>query len=146
MDMAPLRLLQEKYQNIILHEVTFGALATWQGNPVPGPATDSSGNKVWCELGEAPSQIPVPGLPSSFRKHRLDGPAFTTPEGYRAWWVHGARHRLDGPAVEDDEDGEKEWWINGKEYSEREFHEYIKGIKAREDILNKDNPGIEMDI
>ena len=34
-------------------------------------------------------------------------------------------HRLDGPAIEDD-DGDKEWWVEGKQMSEKEFDAYIK--------------------
>jgi len=34
-------------------------------------------------------------------------------------------HRLDGPAVEWP-DGDKEWYVDGKKMTEKEFNEYIK--------------------
>lgn len=80
--------------------------------------------------------------------HRLDGPAFESPDEYKAWWVDGKRHRLDGPAVEwangskewyvndkphrldgpafERADGYKSWWVEGKNLSEKEFNAYTK--------------------
>jgi hypothetical protein len=34
-------------------------------------------------------------------------------------------HRLDGPAFES-ADGDKAWWVNDKKMTEKEFNEYIK--------------------
>lgn len=44
--------------------------------------------------------------------HRENGPAYITEE-LQTWWKHGKRHRIDGPAV-DSNNGYKEWWVNGK--------------------------------
>ena len=49
------------------------------------------------------------------RLHREDGPAFESPNGYKAWHANGEYHRLDGPAVEG-ADGSKAWWVNGKRH------------------------------
>jgi hypothetical protein len=81
-------------------------------------------------------------------RHRLDGPAFESADGYKEWRVDGKLHRLDGPAIEwanggkawyvdgklhrtdgpatEWADGHKEWWVNGKLMTEKEFNEYIK--------------------
>ena len=77
--------------------------------------------------------------------HRTDGPAYVGANGSKEWWINGKAHRTDGPAVEWP-DGHKEWWIDGKQYTEKGFNKYVQALKARQDILNKDNPGIEMDI
>jgi len=62
--------------------------------------------------------------------HRLDGPAcIMKDEDARFWYQNGKLHRLDGPAVENARTSAsrsvtneyKEWWIEGKEYSEEEF-------------------------
>ena len=37
----------------------------------------------------------------------------------------GELHRLDGPAIEY-ADGYKEWWVDNKKMTEKEFNEYIK--------------------
>lgn len=31
--------------------------------------------------------------------HRLNGPAYIEPDGYREWLQNGRLHRIDGPAV-----------------------------------------------
>ena len=49
------------------------------------------------------------------QRHRLDGPAFTTPNGYQAWRLNGQRHRVDGPAVIWP-DGTQEWYLNGQRH------------------------------
>ena len=46
--------------------------------------------------------------------HREDGPAIIYPYGAKVWFKNGRRHRLDGPAVENNADGENEYWINGE--------------------------------
>jgi len=48
--------------------------------------------------------------------HRLDGPAFEDINGHKEWWVSGLLHRIDGPAVESS-DGRNHWWIDGKNYN-----------------------------
>jgi hypothetical protein len=45
-------------------------------------------------------------------RHNPDGPAVTTPMGYKAWYVDGLRHRVGGPAI--DFDGFTAWYENGK--------------------------------
>jgi hypothetical protein len=60
--------------------------------------------------------------------HRLNGPAIERANGFKAfkaWWFNGKRHRLDGPAVEY-ANGDKEWWVDDKKMTEKEFNEYIK--------------------
>lgn len=46
------------------------------------------------------------------RLHRLDGPAYEAPDGYKSYIKNGAYHRLDGPAIEYP-DGTKIWYHEG---------------------------------
>jgi hypothetical protein len=57
--------------------------------------------------------------------HRTDGPAIESEYWGNHWVVNGRPHRTDGPAVERP-DG-KEWYVNGKEYTEEEF-EIVKQV------------------
>ncbi len=60
--------------------------------------------------------------------HREDGPAVIKLIGKSSevtcneWYKHNVRHREDGPAVEWS-DGDKFWWINGEELSEKDFNQ-----------------------
>ena len=56
-------------------------------------------------------------------RHREDGPAYESSDGYKAWYIHDKRHREDGPAVEY-ADGSKYWFINDKQLTEEEFRVY----------------------
>ncbi len=59
------------------------------------------------------------------KRHRENGPAFIG-SSHKAWYKHGVRHRLDGPAIERG-DGSKVWFIDGTQYTEKEFnHETVK--------------------
>jgi len=51
--------------------------------------------------------------------HREDGPAVECADGYKAWWINNKRHREDGPAVE--YCGHKEWYLNGFNFTEKEW-------------------------
>ena len=44
--------------------------------------------------------------------------------------LEGKLHRTDGPAIER-ADGYKTWWINGKNYTEQSFNEYIESKKNK---------------
>lgn len=59
------------------------------------------------------------------KKHREDGPAVESPEGYKAYYINGKRHREDGPAIVYS-DGRKQYCINGVRLSEEEFNNYNK--------------------
>ena len=39
-------------------------------------------------------------------------------DGSKEWFLNGKRHREDGPAVEDVEDGYKAWYLNGELHRE----------------------------
>jgi hypothetical protein len=53
---------------------------------------------------------------------------YEDPLGNIIWLQHGKLHRDDGPAVED-QDGSKEWWINGIKLTEEQFnHELEKKV------------------
>ena len=41
------------------------------------------------------------------------------------WKLNGNLHREDGPAIEY-ANGTKEWWLNGKQYTEEEFNRATK--------------------
>ena len=56
--------------------------------------------------------------------HRTNGPAVKCKNGSEAWYINGFLHRTNGPAIDDN--GYKEWWINGKHLS-----------PEKEAILNK---------
>jgi len=78
-----------------------------------GPAVDCvDGYKVWYREGKL---------------HRTDGPAVEDINGYKVWYQDDNLHRLDGPAIENaDGSGSKEWYIDGKEYSQDEFNKITK--------------------
>src|ERR1019366_6125889 len=52
-------------------------------------------------------------LNSQGEPHRLNGPAITTPNGTKCWYVNGRLHRVNGPAVEY-AGGRKEDWLDGR--------------------------------
>ena len=60
--------------------------------------------------------------------HREDGPAIEWASGDTFWYLNGKLHRTNGPACEWDD--RKEWWLNGKQYTEEEFLllQFIKGV------------------
>lgn len=78
------------------------------------PVIDASGTKRWY-LGNL--------------LHREDGPAIECADGSKQWYVDDKLHRLDGPAIEYvDADGYKEWWVDGKRFTEQEFNKRGKGF------------------
>ena len=57
--------------------------------------------------------------------HREDDlPAIEWKSGTKDWYKNGKLHRLDGPATIL-ADGSKYWFIEGIEYSEKEFNRFI---------------------
>lgn len=42
----------------------------------------------------------------------------------KCWYQDGKPHRMDGPASEFS-DGDKYWFINGVEYTEEQYREYL---------------------
>lgn len=63
--------------------------------------------------------------------HRTDGPAIECINGTKKWFAYDKLHRIDGPAIEWNTGG-KVWYINGKEYSEQKFNDYIHNLKIPE--------------
>ncbi len=57
--------------------------------------------------------------------HRLDGPAIEYADGSKEWCVAGKLHRLDGPALESACGQRIEWWVSGKELTEKQFNAMI---------------------
>lgn len=53
--------------------------------------------------------------------HREDGPAVEWENGDKEWWINGKLHREDGPAQEWF-NGDRRWHLNGKELTEEEFN------------------------
>ena len=51
--------------------------------------------------------------------HRLDGPAIEWVYGAKEYFKNGIRHRIGGPAYENKDD--KQFWFEGKQYSEPEY-------------------------
>ena len=60
--------------------------------------------------------------------HRDGGPAYEGVDGMKMWFRHGEIHREDGPALIQP-DGKEEFWLNGKQFSEKEFAERLKRIE-----------------
>jgi len=72
-----------------------------------GPAVEfAQGSKYWYKHG---------------RRHRNNGPAVELINGFKEWFKEGKRHRLDGPASELVRFDFKQYWIEGKEYTEEEY-------------------------
>jgi hypothetical protein len=70
-----------------------------------------NGSKYWFQNGKL---------------HRDNGPAEEFSNGVKIWYKNGLTHRLDGPAYEYKEN--KEWYIEGKEYTEEEFNNKIQQL------------------
>ena len=82
---------------------------------------------------------------------REDGPAIEYKEDYlvyqkneytveynyeqRGWYKDGKKHREDGPA-EAWSDGIKEWWLNDREYSEKEYWKMMN-LKNKNRVLDE---------
>jgi len=60
--------------------------------------------------------------------HRLDGPAVEWHFGAKEFFKNGIRHRIGGPAYESKD--EKQFWFEGKQYSENEYWEVSKEITS----------------
>ena len=60
--------------------------------------------------------------------HHRRAPAFDNGT-IKLYFVHGVRHSLTGPAYEH-ANGHKEWWIEGKQYSEEEFNKIVKSLET----------------
>lgn len=52
------------------------------------------------------------------------------PTGGKYWYLNGEYHRLNGPAAEL-WNGEKEWYINGKQISEEQHKLYVDLLKLK---------------
>lgn len=103
------------------------------------PALIDKGLQAWFQHGllhreqDFPAQIIRDGEIQIWfkegKKHRVGGPAcIEKPHsfyiGNEQWWFEDKKHREDGPAVIFD-NGDKEYWIHGTEYTEEEFHHEI---------------------
>ena len=67
---------------------------------------------------------------SSFTLHRENGPAVEYADGDKYWFINGKEHREDGPAIEK-ANGDKFWFINGKNHRENgPACEYANGDKS----------------
>lgn len=76
------------------------------------------------------------------RRHREDGPAYETEEGYKGWFANGVRHRVDGPAVEYS-NGDTEWWVNGVKLWPEQIDELKKKIALSKEIQSHKNNRID---
>ena len=68
--------------------------------------------------------------------HREDGPATEYASGTKEWFINGELHREDGPAI--DWFGYKEYWVDGKEYTEEEFNEIMKTFGGKHKNIVKE--------
>ena len=100
-----------------------------------------SGYKSWYINGErhredGPAMIYNSGVQLWFKhgkKHRLNEPAVIYSKTQQEWWVDGKLHREDGPA-KIDKYGIKTYFIDGISLTKREFDEFVKKKKFREEI------------
>ena len=60
--------------------------------------------------------------------HRLDGPAFESPNGYKSWLINGKFHREDGPS-RIFTNGSTRYHLNGIEYTKEDWELEITKIK-----------------
>ena len=61
--------------------------------------------------------------------HRENGPAIHWKDGHKEWYFNGELHRENGPSVEYPNSEYKEWFINGLEYTEKEYKVKIERIR-----------------
>jgi hypothetical protein len=52
-----------------------------------------------------------------------------------AWYKEGLRHREDGPAIIDPDDGTEDYWLNGKQFSKKEYEQQPLVIMHKEKKL-----------
>lgn len=90
-----------------------------------GPAMKfDDGSQVWCKNNEMHrDEIDV--------MTGLTLPAISYANGNKEWLQYGKHHRIDGPAKEFN-DGEKNWFINGRQLFEKEFNHHPLVIAYRE--------------
>ena len=99
-----------------------------------GPAVErSNGAKEWYLNGKF---------------HRENAPAIEYTDDIddigiviRDWFLNGKRHREDGPAI-DDSDGIKCWYVEGREYDEKEYpnalRKYYRKLYRRGEITKEE--------
>jgi hypothetical protein len=51
-------------------------------------------------------------------------------DGNKSWWLNGKLHREDGPAIED-ADGDKLWYLNGEYVTEEEHKRIALGKQVK---------------
>jgi len=61
--------------------------------------------------------------------HREDGPAIEYPNGDKHWFMYNRLHRLNGPAIPSRNGNIQFWYLNGIEYSEKEYKEKMRRKK-----------------
>ena len=75
--------------------------------------------------------------------HRIGEPAVTLPGGGKQWWERNKLHREEGPAVILANNGGFQWWINGKQITEKEFNERLKRKEIKAEIQGHQNNRID---
>jgi len=106
--------------------------------------TDSRGDKYhfWngvlhCDTG--PAIIRANGSQEWIRedkRHRDSGPAYIGANGTQGWYKNGLLHRLDGFAWIG-YDGRQEFWVEGTEFTEKEFNEKYGVHKNKTDFKSQ---------
>lgn len=94
---------------------------------------NSKGDKYWYQHNELHRDNDLPAVECAngdrfwFQRnklHRLNAPAVIRANGEKEWHVNGLLHRENGPAFEGSE-GSKCFWLNGTQYTEAEFNQYL---------------------
>lgn len=95
-------IIEGKHTNVVLHD----------------KYADEDQEIVYQEIENINDVLDCKEVPTIYRDsdgkyHKIDGPAYESPDGYKVWYIHGKKHRVDGPAVEHP-NGYKAWYINDK--------------------------------
>ena len=110
-----------------------------------GRYSDSQGNYYWFKNDLLHREEDLPAVELFDGKklwykegvlHRNGEPAIITFNEEYMWYQHGLLHREDGPAyvwkfIFGDV---QQWYLNGIEYSEEDFYEYLKKKKISEQL------------
>jgi hypothetical protein len=69
-------------------------------------------------------------------RHRVDGPAVESANGYKEWWLNGELHRVDGPAIKWSF-AREDWYLNGNYYTFDDWLKANKYISEEEKLMLK---------
>ena len=99
-------------------------------------------DKIEYDIWIHPDTITIDNDKSLYgHRHRFDGPAYINSHGSQSWWFNNKLHRIGGPAVICSEKDRRIygplllWWINGEEYTFKEYCEKVKSLIPEDDYF-----------